>query len=120
VPVVTVNTNAIPTTGVSRVEVLLDGASAIYGADAVAGVVNTVLKTDFEGLTAELNFGSEEAGPFDGTVRLAGVWRQSSMTTAPMCRYSPPILGAIRSYASERPFSANADLRSQLPASVAE
>lgn len=51
VPVNTANTNTIPIRGVGRVEVLRDGASAIYGADAVAGVVNTVLKNDFEGLS---------------------------------------------------------------------
>ena len=51
VPVNTANSNTIPVRGVERVEVLRDGASAIYGADAVAGVVNTVLKNDFEGLT---------------------------------------------------------------------
>jgi outer membrane receptor protein involved in Fe transport len=51
VPVNTVNPNEIPVLGISRVEVLRDGASAIYGADAVAGVVNTVLKSNFEGLT---------------------------------------------------------------------
>ena len=45
----TVNSNNIPIGGVDRVEILKDGASAIYGADAVAGVVNTVLKKDFEG-----------------------------------------------------------------------
>ena len=51
VPVNSVNTNHIPVFGVDRIEVLRDGASAIYGADAVAGVLNTVLKDDFEGLT---------------------------------------------------------------------
>ena len=54
VPVNTVNSNHIPVFGVQRVEVLRDGASAIYGADAVAGVVNTVLKDDFEGFTVRL------------------------------------------------------------------
>ena len=49
VPTVTVNTNLIPTNGLDRLEILRDGASAIYGADAVAGVVNNVLKTDYEG-----------------------------------------------------------------------
>ena len=49
VPVMSVNSNNIPVGGVDRLEVLKDGASAIYGADAVAGVVNTVLKKDFEG-----------------------------------------------------------------------
>ncbi|WP_217983752.1 TonB-dependent receptor [Sphingopyxis sp. GW247-27LB] len=50
VPVQSVNTNAIPVMGVRRVEVLLDGAAAVYGSDAVAGVINTVLKDNFDGL----------------------------------------------------------------------
>lgn len=50
VPVNTVNVQSLPVTGLRRAEVLRDGASAIYGADAVAGVVNYVLKNDFEGL----------------------------------------------------------------------
>ena len=49
VPTVTVNTNLIPTNGLDRLEILRDGASAIYGADAVAGVVNNVLDTDYVG-----------------------------------------------------------------------
>ena len=49
VPTVSVNANLIPVTGLERLEILRDGASAIYGADAVAGVVNNVLQTDFEG-----------------------------------------------------------------------
>ncbi len=115
VPVVTVNTNAIPTAGLSRVEVLLDGASAIYGADAVAGVVNNVLKTDFEGLTAELNFGSEEG--VHATERSAsieyGVNLNDDRTNVSVFA---SYLGRDPIYASERPFSANADLRSRLPA----
>lgn len=53
VPVLTYNTNAIPVFGLERLEVLLDGAGAIYGSDAVAGVVNTVLKTDYDGAQIE-------------------------------------------------------------------
>ena len=45
------NSNLIPVTGIDRLEILRDGASAIYGADAVAGVINNVLQKDFEGLT---------------------------------------------------------------------
>src|SRR5688572_7565300 len=45
--------NTIPTAAVERIEVLKDGASAIYGSDAIAGVVNVILRTDFDG--AELN-----------------------------------------------------------------
>lgn len=43
------NVNAFPAAAIDRVEVLRDGASALYGADATAGVVNTILTADFEG-----------------------------------------------------------------------
>jgi outer membrane receptor protein involved in Fe transport len=51
VPTLTVNSNLIPSTGLDRVEILKDGASAIYGADAVAGVVNNVIDSDYEGFS---------------------------------------------------------------------
>lgn len=60
VPVLTYNTNAIPVFGLERLEILRDGAAAIYGSDAVAGVVNTVLKTDFNGLQIEGQTGYPE------------------------------------------------------------
>ena len=49
VATLSVNSNTIPTAGLDRLEILKDGASAIYGADAVAGVINNVLETDFVG-----------------------------------------------------------------------
>ena len=49
VPVATVNSNNIPVSLVDRVEILRDGAGAIYGTDAVAGVVNNVLDTNYVG-----------------------------------------------------------------------
>src|SRR5690606_22324825 len=60
VPVLSYNSNAIPVSGLERLEVLLDGAAAIYGADAVAGVVNTVLQDDFDGLTMEVEYSGAE------------------------------------------------------------
>ncbi len=63
VPVNSVNSNAMPVYGIQRVEVLRDGASAIYGADAVAGVVNTVLKKDFEGFNIRARFDDYENLP---------------------------------------------------------
>ncbi len=56
VPVNSANSNMIPTYGVDRIEVLRDGASAVYGADAVAGVFNTVLKRDIEGLSIGMRY----------------------------------------------------------------
>jgi iron complex outermembrane receptor protein len=47
-----VNLNFIPLAAIERVEVLKDGASAIYGADAMAGVINFILRKDFRGVQA--------------------------------------------------------------------
>lgn len=60
VPVSTVNANTLPVSGLKRVEVLRDGAAAIYGSDAVAGVVNYVLKDDYEGTKVSVNHGSSQ------------------------------------------------------------
>jgi len=65
VPVNSPNSNVIPVFGIERVEILRDGASAIYGADAVAGVVNTVLKNDFEGLNVRLRYADYDNLPRD-------------------------------------------------------
>ncbi len=45
-----VNINAIPAAAVESIEILADGASAVYGSDAIGGVVNVILKDDFEGV----------------------------------------------------------------------
>ena len=66
VPVVSPDTNTIAPGSVRRIEVLRDGASAIYGADAVAGVVNTVLRSNFDGAFAEANYrASDGTGLFN-------------------------------------------------------
>ena len=71
VPVSTINANTLPVFGIRQVEVLRDGASAIYGADAVAGVINTVLKTNTEGFTVRARHGwYDHVGRDDQTVSL--------------------------------------------------
>lgn len=60
--------NIIPAQALHRVDVLKDGASAIYGTDAVAGVVNLVTRTDFEGIGIGARYGLTERG--DGGDRL--------------------------------------------------
>jgi iron complex outermembrane receptor protein len=56
-----VDLNSIPSSAVERVEILKDGASAIYGSDAIAGVVNVILRRDFKGIEA-----GAEVGTFEG------------------------------------------------------
>lgn len=57
--------NMIPTAIIGRMDVLKDGASAIYGADAVAGVVNIVTINDFEGLKVSSKYGVTDEGDGD-------------------------------------------------------
>lgn len=54
--------SSIPAGAVDRIEVLLDGASAIYGADAVGGVVNIILKKDLDGMESRLRGGMVTRG----------------------------------------------------------
>jgi len=55
-----VDINSIPLAAVERVEILKDGASAIYGSDAIAGVVNLVLRKDFEDAEVSMDYGSAD------------------------------------------------------------
>ncbi|MEZ5655263.1 MAG: TonB-dependent receptor [Sphingobium sp.] len=57
-----VDLNMIPQALVERVEVVTGGASAVYGSDAIAGVVNFVMKKDFQGIQADAQYGISEEG----------------------------------------------------------
>jgi len=54
----TVNINMLPNIAVRRIDILADGASAVYGSDAMAGVVNFVLHRDFEGVELSARYGN--------------------------------------------------------------
>ena len=77
VPVQTANTNSLPVGATRRIEVLRDGAAAIYGADAVAGVVNVVLDDKFEGLRVDTRYGFA-----DGTDEATGAIKAGFKTKA--------------------------------------
>ena len=63
------NLNLLPRSLVARYDILLDGASSVYGSDAIAGVVNAVLKKDFAGLELEIYSNHpEQKGGADSTV----------------------------------------------------
>jgi len=60
-----VNLNALPLVAVERIEVLKDGASAVYGSDAVAGVVNIITRQDFQGAEVGGSVGTADQGGLD-------------------------------------------------------
>jgi iron complex outermembrane receptor protein len=57
-----VDISMIPLTAVERIEIVTDGASAIYGSDAVGGVVNIILRTKFDGAETRVQYGSASDG----------------------------------------------------------
>ena len=58
--VVNNDVNSIPSTAIERIEVLTDGASATYGSDAIGGVVNFILKKDYQGAQFTANYGESD------------------------------------------------------------
>ncbi len=76
-----VDISMIPLAALERIEIVSDGASAIYGADAVAGVANFVLRKDFTGGETSLRYGGATRGgdtQFVGSQALGTSWRSGS------------------------------------------
>lgn len=100
--------SGIPTGALDRVEVLADGASAIYGSDAVGGVVNILLKRRFSGAETSVRFGHVTDGgkrdiQVDQTIGKA--WANGGV----MLSYEYDRTGALRS--ADRDFARSADSR---------
>jgi len=66
-----VDLNAIPMDAIARVEVLKDGASAIYGTDAIGGVINFITRTDLQGLTLRASYSTPEQSAAGSRMRIS-------------------------------------------------
>ena len=62
-----VDLNTIPAQFIERIEIMTGGASAVYGSDAVAGVVNIILKKEFEGIEFDVQYGESSEGDAEET-----------------------------------------------------
>jgi len=71
-PVQFVNINAIPFGAIRQVEVLRDGASAIYGSDAIGGVVNTILRNSYDGYEVNARYLKDETSLREYNVDIGG------------------------------------------------
>ncbi len=67
-----VDTGSIPSSALARVEIITGGASSVYGADAVGGVVNFILKDNYEGADFDVQYGVTELGD-NKNLRLSGI-----------------------------------------------
>lgn len=77
-----VDINSIPVSAIERIDILKDGASAIYGSDAVAGVVNVILKKDFDGLEVNVGYGGTTGPSYDETTANMVWGNQSSKASS--------------------------------------
>src|SRR6201996_2468312 len=79
--------NFIPSALMDRVDVVTGGASAVYGSDAVAGVVNFIMKKDFEGLRIDVQYGFDQHDQHNSQIDRAG-----ANTAKPAIGGTPPTL----------------------------
>lgn len=104
-----VDISSIPLSALERVEVLTDGASAIYGSDAIGGVVNFVMRNSYDGAETRLRFGSVTNGDLD-EVRLSQafgtIWDSGNVFL------SFEYFNRSNLLTDERPFAGNSDLTS--------
>lgn len=116
-----VDVGAIPVEAVDRLEIVPDGASAIYGSDAVGGVGNVILKRDYEGVTVAARYGDSTDGGLttrEYTVTGGAVWSRGGLIAAYKDVSTDPIYARQRSY-TDHMFDPNtlypgSDLRSAL------
>ena len=99
-----VDINQIPVAAIERIEVLSDGASSIYGSDAIGGVVNLILKTEFEGTEVGMRYGY---APGDGKYTEKSVYAVAGFEPRPGTNFT--IAGSwMKSdplHQNDRPFS---------------
>jgi outer membrane receptor protein involved in Fe transport len=100
--------SVIPNSAVERVEVLLDGASAVYGSDAVGGVVNVILRRPFDGAETRLEGGASTSGApteFQASQTIGRRWAGGGIVASYEYQQRSALPGA------DRDFAASADLR---------
>jgi len=110
VPLISYNSSAIPASGLQSVEVLMEGAGAIYGSDAVAGVINTIMKTNFNGVTLSTQYGHAESTSRreNNTNLFAGKNFADGRGNVSL---AASVLNRSRQNPSDMPFTANQDKR---------
>ncbi|MGE6696658.1 TonB-dependent receptor domain-containing protein [Hyphomonas sp. NPDC076900] len=104
------NANAIPVFGLQRLEILRDGAAALYGSDAIAGVVNNVLLSNYNGLKAQVQYGGAEGTnlrQFQANLLWGSDFADGRGNFTTYLNYG----GDTKLYTSDQEFTASLDLR---------
>jgi len=96
-----VDISAIPVEAVERIEIVPDGASAVYGSDAVGGVANVILKPDFDGVTVGARYGGATEGGLithEYTATAGTTWATGGLIVAGEKTSNDPIYSDQRDY----------------------
>ncbi|MCD7097830.1 TonB-dependent receptor [Stenotrophomonas sp. MMGLT7] len=99
-----VDISAIPVEAVERIEIVADGASAIYGSDAVGGVGNVILKREYDGVTVGTRFGRATQGGLasrEYAVTAGTTWRSGGLIATYQDVSVDPIYSRQRRYAEQ-------------------
>src|SRR3546814_12640799 len=94
-----VDVSVVPIAALDRIEVIADGASAIYGSDAVAGVANIITKRDFDGVPATYRAGtSTDGGGSERQFSLVArtTWRTGGLIAASNLIHADAVFGTQR------------------------
>jgi iron complex outermembrane recepter protein len=97
-----VDISLIPVSAVERVEILTDGASAIYGSDAIGGVINFVLRDEFDGVETRASYGGVTSGglhQFSATQTMGHNWTSGNALLSYDYLDASPLKVEDRSYA---------------------
>jgi outer membrane receptor protein involved in Fe transport len=100
--------SGIPVSAIERVEVLTDGASAIYGSDAIGGVVNFIMRDDYEGAETRLRYGSDSDGDTSETVfaqSLGASWHSGNVMFSYEYYHHDNLANIDRSFAASNDLS---------------
>lgn len=101
-----VDISAIPVEAVDRVEIVADGASAIYGSDAVGGVANVILKRDFDGVALGARYGAAAEGGLathEHNATAGTAWSRGGFIATYQRTVADPIYARQRSYTAHLP-----------------
>ena len=97
--------NQIPLGALDRIEVLSEGSSAIYGSDAIAGVVNLILRRDIEGLEINTRFGSANGTQdYSGSLATGKAWDNGGISLIGSYLHQTPLTGIQRSITRDQDY----------------
>jgi iron complex outermembrane recepter protein len=101
-----VDISSIPLAAIDHVDVLTDGSSAVYGSDAVAGVVNFVLRRDYDGAETSLRYGEVTSGSANETVAgqsIGKTWDGGGLFASGQYSYASALPSTDRSLTATAP-----------------